>query len=162
MHRWLGSVLVLAAASSLAGAVLLGGRGGAGAAAGGAAATSGGLVVSTVSSSAVQRQPGPGSCHARGRGLYSLPDPHCTPGAIDPAVTQADIRRTICRAGYSESVRPPESVTEPEKRASLRAYGDHRPLRDYEYDHLLSGRRREGAIVLPACSLVGMPAREVG
>jgi hypothetical protein len=34
-------------------------------------------------------------------------------------------------------VRPPESITEPEKRASLRAYGDHRPLHAYEYDHLI-------------------------
>ncbi|MEA2212384.1 MAG: hypothetical protein QOF83_2332 [Solirubrobacteraceae bacterium] len=86
----------------------------------------------------VQRQPAPDTCHARGRGLYSLPDAHCTPGAIDPAVTQHDLAHTICRPGYSRSVRPPESITETEKRASLRAYGDHRPLRDYEYDHLVS------------------------
>jgi len=97
-----------------------------------------GLVRSRVSAHRVQPQPPPGSCHARGHGLYSLPDPRCTPGAIDPAVTQSDIGRTICRSGYSESVRPPESVTEPEKRANLLAYGDHRPLHDYEYDHLVS------------------------
>jgi len=35
-------------------------------------------------------------------------------------------------------VRPPESITEREKRASLLAYGDHRPLGFYEYDHLVS------------------------
>jgi hypothetical protein len=86
----------------------------------------------------VQRQSAAGSCHARGHGLYSLPDPRCTPGAIDPHVTQHNLFKTICRAGYSASVRPPESITEPEKRASLRAYGDHRPLHDYEYDHLVS------------------------
>ncbi len=96
------------------------------------------LPVSHAGSHHVQPQPAPGSCHARGHGLYSLPDPHCTPGAIDPAVTQGDIGRTICHAGYSESVRPPESVTEPEKRASLRSYGDRRPLHYYEYDHLVS------------------------
>lgn len=28
-------------------------------------------------------------------------------------------------------------MTEPEKEASLRAYGDRGPLRDYEYDHLV-------------------------
>jgi hypothetical protein len=28
-------------------------------------------------------------------------------------------------------------VTEPEKRASMKAYGDQGPLRDYEYDHLI-------------------------
>jgi hypothetical protein len=77
------------------------------------------------------------ACRARGTGLFSLPDPRCTPGAINPAVTQSDIDRTICRAGWSESVRPPESVTEPQKRASMRAYGDRRPLHGYEYDHLI-------------------------
>ncbi len=76
-------------------------------------------------------------CQARGRGLFSLPDPRCTPGAVNPAVTQSDIAVTICRAGWSESVRPPESVTEPEKRASLRAYGDRGPIHAYEYDHLI-------------------------
>lgn len=69
--------------------------------------------------------------------LFSLPDPRCTPGAISPAVTQANIHSTICRRGYTEAVRPPESVTEPEKRASLAAYGDTKPLHEYEYDHLV-------------------------
>ncbi len=50
------------------------------------------------------------SCHARDRG--KLPDPACTPGSIDPAVTQRDIRSTICRAGWTARVRPPEAQTE--------------------------------------------------
>ena len=86
----------------------------------------------------VQPQPSPGSCHARGRGLFSLPDPQCTPGVTNPAVTPVTLDQTICHAGYSTSIRPPESVTEREKRASLVAYGDHRPLHAYEYDHLIS------------------------
>jgi hypothetical protein len=97
-----------------------------------------GLAPSRASSHHVQRQPSAGSCHARGHGLFSLPDPLCTPGATDPAVTQANLFSTICHSGYSEGVRPSESVTEPEKRASLAAYGDRRPLHDYEYDHLVS------------------------
>lgn len=102
-----------------------------------AIAAGGGLAHGTASPHRIQPQPRPGSCHARGRGLFSLPDPRCTPGAIDPAVTQADLGRTICRDGYSDRVRPPEAVTEPEKFASLRAYGDRRPVHDYEYDHLV-------------------------
>lgn len=51
-----------------------------------------------------------GHCHARGNGR--LPDRRCTPGAIDPAVTQGTIWSTICRSGYTENVRPPESQTE--------------------------------------------------
>jgi hypothetical protein len=91
--------------------------------------------VSRTSSRVVQPQPSPGSCHARGRGLFSLPDPRCTSGAISPAVTQANIHSTICRSGYTKTVRPPESVTEREKEVSLAAYGDSGPLHDYEYDH---------------------------
>ena len=85
----------------------------------------------------VQEQRPPGSCHARGPGLFSLPDPRCTPGAISPAVTQANIQSTICSEGYTETVRPPESVSEPEKEASLAAYGDSGPLHIYEFDHLV-------------------------
>ena len=50
------------------------------------------------------------SCHARDRG--QLPDHSCTPGSIDPAVTQADIHSTICRSGWTARVRPPEAQTE--------------------------------------------------
>jgi hypothetical protein len=51
-----------------------------------------------------------GPCHTRDSGR--LPDPHCTPGGIDPAVTQANIQSTICVSGYTEQVRPAESQTE--------------------------------------------------
>jgi len=95
-----------------------------------------GLVYSTASASVVQRQPPPDSCHALGSGLYQLPDPRCTPGAVDPAVTQATIGATICRSGWTSTVRPAESVTEPEKLASLRAYGEG-PASRYEYDHFV-------------------------
>ncbi len=76
-------------------------------------------------------------CHMRGSGLFALPDPHCTPGAVNPEVTQANIGATICRYGYADSIRPPESVTEPLKRASMAAYGDTGSPRAYEYDHLI-------------------------
>jgi hypothetical protein len=82
-------------------------------------------------------RPRPGTCHARGSGPFTRPDPRCTPGASDPRVTQADIASTICRSGYTRSVRPPESVTYVEKRASMRAYSDHGSSRGYEYDHLI-------------------------
>ena len=51
-----------------------------------------------------------GPCRARHHG--ELPDRSCTPGAVDPAVTQANISSTICRSGYTTMVRPPESQTE--------------------------------------------------
>ena len=70
--------------------------------------------------------------------MCSLPGPRCTPGALNLAVTQATIGQTICVLGYAKTVCPPESVTEPEKRASLVAYGDTGPMSCFEYDHLVS------------------------
>lgn len=82
----------------------------------------------------------PGQCRVLAvdatTGTY-LPDPACTPGAVDPAVMQATIGSTICRHGYTATVRPSESVTGPAKRASLAAYS--LPYaKTTEYDHLVS------------------------
>jgi hypothetical protein len=49
------------------------------------------------------------SCHARDVG--KLPDPACTPGSVDPAETQKNIKSTICVSGWTATVRPPESQT---------------------------------------------------
>jgi hypothetical protein len=70
--------------------------------AGGASA----FVISHASSHVVQRQPPPGSCHVRGHAPFNMPDLHCTPGALNPAVTQATIHKTICRSGYFEQHSP--------------------------------------------------------
>src|SRR5262245_60365030 len=64
----------------------------------------------------------PAHCTARGSGLNVLPDPACTPGATDPRVTQANIQVTICRSGYTRTVRPPTSYTEPLKRELMQRY----------------------------------------
>jgi hypothetical protein len=93
---------------------------------------------SSASSHIVQRQPAPDTCHTIGSGLYAMPDPRCTPGALNPAVTQATLATTICRSGWTSTVRPSESVTEREKLASMQAYGDGRGPSAYEYDHLVS------------------------
>jgi hypothetical protein len=95
-----------------------------------------GLVYSSAPASVVQPQPAAGSCHALGKGLNQRPDRRCTPGAVNPAVTQASIDSTICKSGWTKTVRPPERVTDAEKRASLRAYGEG-PASKYEYDHLV-------------------------
>ncbi len=52
-------------------------------------------------------------------------------------MTQASITRTICRRAYTRRVRPSERITEPEKLASMVAYGDRGSPRAYEYDHLI-------------------------
>jgi hypothetical protein len=97
----------------------------------------GGLANSHASAGVVQHQPPRGSCHARGSGLYELPDPHCTPGALNPAVTPATIGSTICARGWTSTVRPSESVTEPEKLANMASYGLRVRASAVEYDHLV-------------------------
>jgi hypothetical protein len=95
------------------------------------------LDYSTASADQVQRQPHAGVCHAIGSGLYARPDAGCTPGALNPQVTAATIATTICRSGWTSTVRPPESITRPEKVASLLAYSDQLGASAYEYDHLV-------------------------
>jgi hypothetical protein len=95
------------------------------------------LPYSTASAGVVQPQPAPGACHARPPGLYARPDARCTPGALNPAVTQSSIDTTICRSGWTATVRPSESITRREKLASMDAYGDA-GASAYEYDHLIA------------------------
>jgi len=78
-------------------------------------------------------------CHAGTDAGQPLPDPHCTPGATNPAVTPATIHATICVSGWTATVRPPQSYTEPLKRSGIHQYGytDTR-LSSYEEDHLVS------------------------
>jgi hypothetical protein len=78
---------------------------------------------------------GAGQCHAADGGF--LPDHLCTEGAVDPRVTQGNIAATICRSGYTTTVRPPESVTEPINVERMSAYGISAPLAMYELDHLI-------------------------
>jgi hypothetical protein len=77
-----------------------------------------------------------GACHYRDGN--QLPDPHCTPGSIDPAVTQATIHRTICVTGYTKKVRPSSSETDHFKYDV--AYVAYRTPRSEktELDHLVS------------------------
>lgn len=79
----------------------------------------------------------PGQCHIRDAADGDpLPDPDCTPGAYDPAVTQATIATTICKAGWTATVRPPESDTNHWKAISRADYGDPATFVG-EYDHLI-------------------------
>ena len=88
---------------------------------------------------AVDEQLHAGGCRVHvvdGAAGLVLPDPVCTPGSVDPAVTQGDIGETICRPGYTATVRPPESDTGPAKHESLADYGLHYTP-SIEYDHLV-------------------------
>ena len=84
--------------------------------------------------------PTPGSCHythtAHGE---LLPDPRCTPGAIDTAVRTSTLRTTVCRPGGSTAtVRPPEAMTQAVTRKLMAAYGiPWSQASRYELDHLV-------------------------
>ncbi len=81
----------------------------------------------------------PGECHVVTQSAVSgdiLPDPLCTPGAVDPAVTQADLASTICMSGYTKTVRPPASNTNAFKVQVLAAYNEPY-ARTIELDHLV-------------------------
>ena len=67
-----------------------------------------------------------------------LADPVRTPGVLNPDVTQANIRSTICRHGWTETIRPPTDYTNTLKRKQMRQYGETGSLSDYQEDHLIS------------------------
>ena len=68
-----------------------------------------------------------------------LPDPARTPGAVNPDVNQNTIKKTICVAGWTATVRPPARYTNRLKVQQLAAWGyaDQNPA-DVEEDHLIS------------------------
>jgi hypothetical protein len=67
-----------------------------------------------------------------------LPDPACTPGVADPRVTQDNLAATICRSGYTRTVRPPVAYTDRLKREGMLAYGFADSISNHEEDHLIS------------------------
>src|ERR1700733_2753190 len=71
--------------------------------------------------------------------LDIYPDPSRTPGAINPEITQENIRDTICNPRWStKSIRPESTYTNRLKMEQIGEYGyaDSRP-RDYEEDHFI-------------------------
>lgn len=74
------------------------------------------------------------TCHAQ---PGPRPDPSCTPGSYDPAVTQANISSTICRSGYTKTVRPSVDETDAAKKKLYAAYGISAGTTS-ELDHLVS------------------------
>ena len=65
-------------------------------------------------------------------------DPVRTPGVVNPDVTQATIRSTICVRGWTRTVRPPVEYTNGLKAKQMRAYGERGSLSGYQEDHLIS------------------------
>ncbi len=74
----------------------------------------------------------------RHRAARIVADPVRTPGVLNPNVTQANIRSTVCRTGWTATIRPPVEYTNDLKRRQMRAYGETGPMSGYQEDHLIS------------------------
>ena len=68
-----------------------------------------------------------------------MPIASVTPGATNPAVTQANIGVTICVPGFTKTIRPPSSYTTKLKLQQLRSgpYKGKGSAADVEEDHLV-------------------------
>jgi len=72
------------------------------------------------------------------RAYLPLPDSACTPGVLNPAVTPSTINQTICVSGWTATVRPPTSYTNPLKQQGIIDYGySDTSMADYEEDHFV-------------------------
>jgi hypothetical protein len=69
---------------------------------------------------------------------HLYPNATLTPGAVNPAVTQATIATTICQSGWTATVRPSSSFTTKLKKEQIAAQHLAGSTKDYEEDHLVS------------------------
>ena len=76
----------------------------------------------------------PSSC----KSINGLPDPKCTPGATNPQVTQSTIGQSVCVPGFTKTIRPSTSFTNPLKTQLMKSYGLYGVAKSYELDHLIS------------------------
>lgn len=70
-----------------------------------------------------------------------LPNPSLTPGAVDPEVTQENLKESICRSthfSWTEGHMPPLSYMQGIEKDQLKLYGyADSNIRHYEVDHLI-------------------------
>jgi len=57
------------------------------------------------------------------------------PGALNPDVTQANVHETVCRIGWTHTIRPPVTWSQPLKHQLAAAQGIR--VQDAELDHLI-------------------------
>ena len=79
-------------------------------------------------------RPAAGSCHV----VDGRADVHCTPGAINPDVTQATIGKTICVPGWTAKIRPPVAYTNLLKTSQMIEYGETGLPSELEEDRLIN------------------------
>ena len=66
-----------------------------------------------------------------------LPDPTITPGGLNRMVRQSTIKKTICKSGWTKTIRPPVRYTNALKVKQMILYGETGTPSDYEEDHFV-------------------------
>jgi hypothetical protein len=72
------------------------------------------------------------------KSMDDLPDPKCTPGVVNGNVTQDNINDTICKSGFTKTIRPPTKYTTPLEIELMKSYGFKGDPKVFELDHLIS------------------------
>jgi hypothetical protein len=75
---------------------------------------------------------------SRAAGPVLVADPVRTPGVLNPEVRPETIGETICKSGWTRSIRPPTSYTNELKVRQMREYGVGGDPSGYQEDHLIS------------------------
>jgi hypothetical protein len=75
---------------------------------------------------------------SRAAGPVLVADPVRTPGVLNPEVRPETIGETICKSGWTRSIRPPTSYTNELKVQQMREYGVGGDPSGYQEDHLIS------------------------
>jgi hypothetical protein len=64
-------------------------------------------------------------------------DSRCTPGAVNPAVTQDNIHSTVCVPGWTDKVQPAADYAAALKLRQMRDFGETGSPQNYKEDHLI-------------------------
>ena len=91
------------------------------------------VLAAAVAATALPRCSGGGLRHAVVRARWDL-----TPGVLNAAVTEATVASTICRRGWTRTIRPPTSYTNALKLRQLVQYRLRGPPSAFQEDHLIS------------------------
>ena len=69
---------------------------------------------------------------------HSYLPPASTPGSTNPAVTQANIQQTVCKSGWTKTIRPAAKLTDTLKEKQMGQLGLTGDPHKFEEDHLIS------------------------
>lgn len=98
-----------------------------------------GFSPATASSAPVQARPGAPTVLASEpcRVVDGRADVRCTPGAVNPQVTQSTLHGTVCAPGWTDTVQPPVAYTTDLKLRQMRDFGEAGSPQSYKEDHLV-------------------------